>query len=238
MNFQTQATFHPLRYFLNSENLVFGITDIVTYILGTIFIVILPGPNSLYVMSIASRFGIKVGYLGAFGVFVGDLILIICTVLGAASLLHAFPWLFIVLKIVGASYLSYLGIRLLIASIATWKNPAKNMQADSNTENKIKQFHPFRTALTISLLNPKAILFYLSFFVQFVDPDYPYPILSFAILSVVLQIISMSYLTLLIFSGVRLAGFFNARYKIAATCVAGVGILFCGFGIKLALSTM
>ena len=197
---------------------MFGITDIVTYILGTIFIVILPGPNSLYVMSIASRFGIKVGYLGAFGVFVGDLILIICTVLGAASLLHAFPWLFIVLKIVGASYLSYLGIRLLIASIATWKNPAKNMQADSNTENKIKQFHPFRTALTISLLNPKAILFYLSFFVQFVDPDYPYPILSFAILSVVLQIISMSYLTLLIFSGVRLAVFFNARYKIAATC--------------------
>ena len=238
MNFQTQATFHPLRYFLNSENLVFGITDIVTYILGTIFIVILPGPNSLYVMSIASRFGIKVGYLGAFGVFVGDLILIICTVLGAASLLHAFPWLFIVLKIVGASYLSYLGIRLLIASIATWKNPAKKMQADSNTKNKVEQFHPFRTALTISLLNPKAILFYLSFFVQFVDPDYPYPILSFAILSVVLQIISMSYLTLLIFSGVRLAGFFNARYKIAATCVAGVGILFCGFGIKLALSTM
>lgn len=96
---------------------MFGITDIVTYILGTIFIVILPGPNSLYVMSIASRFGIKTGYIGALGVFTGDLILILCTVLGAASLLHAFPWLFIILKVVGASYLSYLGIRLLIASI-------------------------------------------------------------------------------------------------------------------------
>ena len=90
---------------------MFGITDIVTYILGTIFIVILPGPNSLYVMSIASRFGIKTGYIGALGVFTGDLILILCTVLGAATLLHAFPWLFIILKVVGASYLSYLGIR-------------------------------------------------------------------------------------------------------------------------------
>ena len=94
---------------------MFGIIDIGTYIIGTILIVILPGPNSLYVMSIASRFGIKTGYWGALGVFTGDLILILCTVLGAASLLHAFPWLFILLKIVGALYLSYLGIKLLIA---------------------------------------------------------------------------------------------------------------------------
>ncbi|AXQ22191.1 leucine efflux protein LeuE [Acinetobacter wuhouensis] len=216
---------------------MFGITDIVTYILGTIFIVILPGPNSLYVMSIASRFGIKTGYIGALGVFTGDLILILCTVLGAASLLHAFPWLFVVLKIVGASYLSYLGIRLLIASFKTWFSKPQNIQANSDT-SATEQFHPFRTALTISLLNPKAILFYLSFFVQFVDPDYPYPALSFAALSVILQIISMSYLTILIFSGVKLASFFNARYRVAASCVAAVGLLFCGFGLKLALSTM
>jgi len=53
---------------------VFGITDVTTYIIGTILIIILPGPNSLYVMSIASRFGIKAGYQGAWGVFTGDLI--------------------------------------------------------------------------------------------------------------------------------------------------------------------
>ncbi len=216
---------------------MFGITDIVTYILGTIFIVILPGPNSLYVMSIASRFGIKTGYIGALGVFTGDLILILCTVLGAASLLHAFPWLFLILKIVGATYLSYLGIRLLIASVKTWNSKPQSIQANIETDTS-EQFHPFRTALTISLLNPKAILFYLSFFVQFVDPNYPYPALSFAVLSIILQIISMSYLTLLIFSGVKLATFFNTRYRIAATGVACVGLLFCGFGLKLALSTM
>ncbi len=56
---------------------MFGIIDIGTYIIGTILIVILPGPNSLYVMSIASRFGIKTGYWGALGVFTGDLILIL-----------------------------------------------------------------------------------------------------------------------------------------------------------------
>nr|WP_174505680.1 leucine efflux protein LeuE [Acinetobacter sp. Marseille-Q1620] len=216
---------------------MFGITDLMTYIIGTIFIVILPGPNSLYVMSIASRLGIKAGYLGAFGVFTGDLILILCTVLGAASLLHTFPWLFILLKVVGAIYLSYLGVKLLIASIKTWQHKPQKIESNTATTT-FKQAHPYRTALTVSILNPKAIFFYLSFFVQFVDPDYPYPALSFATLSVILQIISLSYLTLLIFSGIKLADFFNQRYKIAAIGVACVGILFCGFGLKLATSTM
>ena len=215
---------------------MFGITDIVTFIIGTILIILLPGPNSLYVMSIATRYGIKIGYIGALGVFTGDCILILCTVLGAATLLHNFPWLFIALKVVGALYLSYLGLRLLIAAYHTWANHTQRIQQDE-TENPQK-FHPFRTALTVSLLNPKAILFYLSFFVQFVEPNYPYPALSFTILSIILQILSMAYLTLLIFSGVKVANFFNQRYKLSAIAVATVGLLFCGFGIKLALSTM
>lgn len=215
---------------------MFGITDLLSYIIGTIFIVILPGPNSIYVMSVASRFGVKTGYTAALGVFTGDLILILLTVLGAASLLHAFPWLFVLLKVVGASYLSYLGIRLGIAGVKTWRSSSKNRATAAPVSSK--QFHPYRTALTISLLNPKAILFFLSFFIQFVDPNYPYPAISFALLSVMLQIVSMSYLTLLIFSGIKLAQYFNKHYKVAAVCVTGVGLMFCGFGIKLATSTL
>ncbi|WOE32354.1 MULTISPECIES: leucine efflux protein LeuE [unclassified Acinetobacter] len=213
-----------------------GITDLTTFIIGTILIVILPGPNSLFVMSIASKHGIKAGYQGALGVYTGDLILILLTALGAASLLHTFPWLFILLKIIGAIYLSYLGVKLCLAAIHTWKavaTPAQLRQPPS-----LEQLKPFRTALTISILNPKAILFYLSFFVQFVDPAYPYPAITFAALATVLQIISMGYLTLLIFSGAALARYFSYRYKFTAICVASVGVLFCGFGIKLATSTL
>lgn len=215
---------------------MFGITDLVTYIIGTVFIILLPGPNSLYVMSIASRHGIKVGYIAALGVFVGDCILILCTVLGAASVLHNFPWVFTTLKIVGALYLAYLGSRLCIAAWHTWYPQAQAITQPQHPS--ISVIHPFRDALTISLLNPKAILFYLSFFVQFVDPHYTYPQLSFAILATFLQILSMSYLTLLIFSGVKVATFFNRRYRLAACAVAWVGILFFAFGVKLALSTL
>ncbi|MCL6236027.1 leucine efflux protein LeuE [Acinetobacter sp. ANC 5579] len=216
---------------------MFGITDLTTFIIGTILIVILPGPNSLYVMSVASRYGIKVGYLGAFGVYTGDLILILLTALGAASLLHAFPWLFLLLKIVGALYLSYLGIKLFKAAYQTWNAVQMPEQLDTK-QLSLNELKPFKTALTISILNPKAILFYLSFFVQFVDPAYPYPAITFTVLAIVLQIISMSYLTILIFSGAKLATYFSHRYKFTACCVAAVGLLFCGFGLKLATSTM
>ena len=218
---------------------MFGIGDLGTFIIGTTLIVLLPGPNSLYVMSVASRFGIRTGYAAAFGVFTGDLILIVCTILGAASLLHAFPWLFTLLKVVGALYLGYLGIKLLIAAYKTWFPQAITSHGNTiATSNTTERVHPYQTALMISVINPKAILFYLSFFLQFVNPDYAYPILSFAILAIVLQIISMGYLSILIFSGVKLASYFNQRYKIAAICVASIGILFCVFSFRLASSTL
>lgn len=217
---------------------MFGITDLTTFIIGTALIVILPGPNSLYVMSTASRYGIKTGYRAAFGVYVGDMILILCTALGAASVLHNVPWLYMLLKIIGAVYLSYLGIKLIIAAYYTWQPKQQIALADVKLEPSVQQEHIFRTALTVSVLNPKAILFYLSFFVQFVDPNHAYPALTFCLLAFILQIISMSYLSILIFSGVKLAAYFNQKYKLTASSIAIVGILFCGFGIKLATSTL
>lgn len=70
---------------------MFGITDLTTYILGTIFIVLLPGPNSMYVLSVAAQRGVRAGFAGAAGVFVGDFILMTLAATGAAGLLKANP---------------------------------------------------------------------------------------------------------------------------------------------------
>jgi len=88
--------------------------------------------------------------------------------------------------------------------------------------------------LLISLMNPKAILFFVSFFIQFVSPDYPHPGLSFLILGVIVQLASAAYLSVLIFGGTRLAAIFRRRRRLSATATGGVGALFIGFGIKLA----
>ncbi len=210
--------------------MIYGITDITTFVLGTIFIVLLPGPNSLYVMTIASRRGIAAGYQGAFGIFLGDAILMILSATGVASVLQATPALFMLLKYAGAGYLTWLGAGLLRAALRIWQGRAEAKTAQTPTDAS----HPFRTALVISLMNPKAILFFISFFIQFVSPDYPHPELSFLILGVIVQFFSALYLSVLIFGGAHLAAQFRRRQRLSATATGGVGGLFIGFGIKLA----
>ena len=220
---------------------MFGIIDLPRFIIGTILIVLLPGPNSLYLLATASRYGIKRGYQAALGILTGDSILILATVLGAVSLIHAYPIIFTILKVLGAGYLAYLGIKLFLHSIGIWKNaknPVVATEVTPTSEPTMTVLHPFRTALTISLLNPKAILFFLSFFVQFVDPNSSAPMLSFLILAVILQFISFSYLTSLIFGGRKLARYFSQQQRLASLATCAVGILFLTFGAKLAFSTI
>ncbi|PLX72242.1 MAG: leucine efflux protein LeuE [Azoarcus sp.] len=214
----------------------YGITDLTTFILGTIFIVLLPGPNSLYVMSVASRLGVAAGYRGACGIFVGDMILMILATTGAASLLRATPELFLVIKYAGAGYLAWLGLSLLRSSFASWKQ--RGEESGETTPPDTNASSPFRTALMISLMNPKAILFFVSFFIQFVDPCYAWPGLSFIILGIIVQICSALYLSALIFGGVHLARQFRRRRRLAATATGSVGGLFIGFGLKLANATL
>ena len=208
----------------------YGITDLATFVLGTIFIVLLPGPNSLYVLTIASRQGIGAGYRGALGIFTGDTILMVLAATGAASLLQATPALFVVLKYAGGAYLVWLGIGLLRSAWRRWRG----VEEADETMPVADASRPFRTALIISLMNPKAILFFISFFIQFVAPDYPHPGLTFLILGIIVQFFSLLYLSMLIFGGVQLAALFRRRRWLAAAGTGAVGALFIGFGVKLA----
>lgn len=216
-----------------------GITDITTFVLGTVFIVLLPGPNSLYVMAVASRSGVAAGYRAAMGVFAGDTVLMVLSVLGAASLLKTTPALFTLVKYAGAAYLAWMGWGLLRSARRGWRappnpgsTPPENAQAPASGQR------PFRTAFFISLMNPKAILFFVSFFIQFVDPGYEHPALSFVLLGLVVQVCSAAYLSLLIFAGAKLAAQFKQHQRVSATATAGVGALFMGFGAKLASATL
>ncbi|MBQ0932886.1 leucine efflux protein LeuE [Ideonella sp. 4Y16] len=210
-----------------------GITDLTTYLLGTIAIVLLPGPNSLFVLSVAARRGVRPGYAAACGVFVGDTVLMTLAALGAASLLKAVPALFLVIKVVGASYLAWVGIQLLLGAIRRWRGELPPVD-----ESRLDLSQPFRKALVISLLNPKAILFFVSFFIQFVDPAYPWPALTFLGLGAIAQACSAVYLSVLIFAGMRLAAAFAAHRRTASAAASGVGALFLGFGAKLATASL
>jgi len=218
----------------------YGVTDIWTYLIGAIGIILLPGPNSLYVLSVATARGVRAGYQGAFGVFVGDTILLALTALGAASLLRTHPALFMVVKYAGAAYLTWVGINLIRGAIAKWRSGTPvEVDADAAVTQMVANLQqPFKRALVISLLNPKAILFLLSFFVQFIDPTYDTPAVPFLILGGIIMGLSALYLSALIFAGARLAQGFSRRKRLSSSLSGAVGGLFMWFGAKLATASL
>ncbi|MFE9930011.1 leucine efflux protein LeuE [Streptomyces sp. NPDC005533] len=214
-----------------------GVTDLPTYLAGLVLIILLPGPNSLYVLSVAARRGVRTGYKAAAGVFTGDAVLMLLTAVGAGALLRASPVVFTVVKFLGAGYLAWLAVGMMRGAWALWRTRRERDEARAAApaepgENE----RPYRRALLISLLNPKAILFLMSFFVQFVDPSYAYPALSFLVLGGLLQTGSFVYLTLLIFGGTRLSEAFRRRKRLSAGATSAAGVLFLGFAAKLAVS--
>ena len=222
---------------------MFGVVNLWTYVLGVIFIVLLPGPNSLYVLSVAAQRGVRQGYVGALGVFLGDTVLMVLAAAGAASLLETNLAVYHLVQAAGALYLGWLGINMLRAAWKRWRTPDTGLHAQSTAPHVMPPQHsgkrlenPFRKALFISLLNPKAILFFVSFFIQFVDPHYAHPALSFLVLGAIVQFFSALYLSVLIFGGVRVADAFRRRRRLSALTMGATGAGFFGFGVKLALA--
>jgi leucine efflux protein len=215
-----------------------GVTNPWTYVLGTVAIILLPGPNSLYVLSVAGRRGVRDGYVAAAGVWLGDAILMTLSACGVASLLHTYPWLFAVVKYAGAGYLGYVGIRLVLDTVRRTRGTPGSTVAEVVMADERPADRPFRRALVISVLNPKAILFFISFFIQFVDPAYAYPAVSFVILGVIAELISLAYLTALIFTGRYLAEQFRSRRRLSAWLTGLVGGVFVAFGVKLATASL
>lgn len=214
----------------------YGVTDLWTYVIGAIGIILLPGPNSLYVLSVATARGVRAGWQGACGVFVGDTVLLTLTALGAASLLRSNPGLFMVVKYAGAAYLAWLGLNLVWTAIDKWRSV--DATVEQAAETPVNLAHPFKRAMVISLLNPKAILFLLSFFVQFIDPTYETPAIPFLILSAIVMAFSALYLSALILAGARLAQVFRARRRLSGGLASAVGGLFVWFGAKLATASL
>jgi len=223
---------------------VLGITNVWTYLIGTVAIILLPGPNSMYVLSVAARRGVRYGYAAACGVFIGDAVLMTLSAAGVASLLRAEPALFAVVKYAGAGYLCWIGFGMLRGAWRRWRGPAAEPAAPQPAAAQpagpapAEERDPFRRALVVSLLNPKAILFFISFFIQFVEPGYPHAWLSFLILGTIAELVSAAYLTTLILTGNYLAAQFRRRRRLSTALTTGVAAIFVGFAVKLATASL
>lgn len=223
-----------------------GTVDLPTFVLGALLIVLLPGPNSLYVLTVGARKGVRTGYRAACGVFLGDAVLLTLTAAGAASMLKRSPATFDAVKYLGAAYLAWLGSGMVRSAVKAWRrrsaavsaSGAQNAEAAAMAAAVEAAERPFRRALVVSLLNPKAILFDLAFLTQFVSPHAAHPTEAFALLSTIVMLFSAGYLSVLIFTGHRLASAFRRRKRLAASMTGGMGSLFLGFALKLATASL
>jgi leucine efflux protein len=139
---------------------VLGITDFWTYVLGTVAIVLLPGPNSIFVLTVGAQRGVRMGYRAAAGVFVGDTVLMALAAAGIASLLRTYPPVFMVIKYAGAAYLAWVGLGIIRGAWHRWRDRGETTVAHHVPEPPAKatgmQRLSQRTGMTRASMRPGA----------------------------------------------------------------------------------
>lgn len=201
-----------------------GVTDYPAFVVAFIIFLLIPGPGNLVLITSTTKGGIRAGFAAAFGVILGDQILSWMAVAGLAAVLEASPVAFEAVQWLGAIYLVWLGFRMLLAKPGA--APVLN----------IKPYHYLRQALLITLLNPKAIVFYMAFFPLFVDPVQNRGLVTFGFLALTIAVLAFLYCVVAILLTYFLAERLRANSMISFALEKIAGLCLIGFGLRLALS--
>jgi leucine efflux protein len=203
---------------------VFGVADYGAFVAAIIIFLAIPGPGNLALITSTSKGGLAGGLGATFGVIAGDQVLMWAAVAGVAALLLAYPAAFHSVQWLGAAYLAWLGAKMLLARPGA--KPILN----------IEPRHYFRQAALITLLNPKAIVFYMAFFPLFVDPARHQGFLTFGVMAATIAVLTFAYGLIVVLLTHHLAQRLRANPVIGRILQKVAGLFLLGFGIKLAMS--
>jgi threonine/homoserine/homoserine lactone efflux protein len=203
---------------------MFGVADYGAFVATIIVFLMIPGPGNLALITSTGKGGLRGGFAATAGVIAGDQVLMWLAVAGVAAVLKASPVVFGAVQWLGAAYLAWIGFRMITAR-----------PGDAPIVT-IQPRHYFKQALMITLLNPKAIVFYMAFFPLFVDPVRHQGLPTFAFMAATIAVLTFFYGTVVTLLTHHLADRLrsNPRWTRALNRVAGVMLI--GFGAKLALS--
>ena len=201
-----------------------GVTDYGAFVVAIIVFLLIPGPGNLALITSTGKGGITGGLAATIGVILGDQVLMWLAVAGVAALLNAFPPAFHAVQWLGAAYLAWLGGKMLLAK----EGAAPVLH--------IKPRHYLRQALMITLLNPKAIMFYMAFFPLFVDPARHQGLTTFAFMALTIAALTFVYGSTAVLLTHCLAKRLRASPVISRSLEKLAGLFLIGFGIKLAVT--
>ena len=202
---------------------MFGVADYWAFVLAVIVFLAIPGPGNLAIITSTTKGRVGGGLAATLGVIVADQMLMWLAVAGVSALLAANPRVFGLVQYAGALYLAYLGVRMILARPGG--APILRMEP--------RRF--FRQAMLITLLNPKAIVFYMAFFPLFVDPARHQGLLTFGVMAVTIAALTFLYCVIVICITHFAAERMRASPRIAGWLNKTAGTLLVAFGVKLAL---
>lgn len=200
---------------------MFGISDYGAFCAAILLFLALPGPGTFALLTSTSKGGLRGGAAATAGLIIGDQILLWLAVAGVAALLSAHPGLFHAVQYLGAAYLAWIGLRLLLG------------RPGGVSPVRITSGHYLRQALLITLLNPKAIVFYMAFFPLFINPLSHRGMVTFAAMAATIALITAVYcLTLCAFAH-AISAQLRAHQRLARAMERAAGVFLIGFGIRL-----
>jgi len=200
-----------------------GISDFWAFVATVLVFLMLPGPGTFAILTSTAKGGKLGGYAALAGLMLGDWLLMLAALVGVAALLAAHPALFRSVQWLGVAYLVWVGLQLLRS---TGTVNASLVPIEPGTY--------FRQGFLITLINPKAIVFYMAFFPLFVDPASYRGVATLATMGPTISVLTFAYCSLLIIAGSWMAQRLRKHRTIGRwlSRLAGVGLL--GFGVRLA----
>jgi len=202
---------------------MFGVADYWAFVVAVIVFLAIPGVGNLAIITSTSKGRIAGGLAATLGVIVADQVLMWLAVAGVAALLNAHPGVFGLVQYTGALYLACLGVRMILARPGD--APVLNMEP--------RRF--FRQSMLITLLNPKAIVFYMAFFPLFVDPARHQGMLTFGVMALTIATLTFLYCVVVICITHFAAERMRASPRISGWLNKIAGGMLLGFGVKLAV---
>ena len=198
-----------------------GIADFGAFCAAILLFLALPGPGTFALLTSTGKGGFRAGAAATLGLIAGDQVLLWLAVAGVAALLAAHPTLFAGLQYAGAAYLGWIGLKLIFA------------KEGSASPVRIETHHYARQAFFITLLNPKAIVFYMAFFPLFIDAARHRGLLTFATMALTIATLTALYCLLLC----AFAGAVSAKVRAHRGLARGLerlaGVFLIAFGLRL-----
>jgi threonine/homoserine/homoserine lactone efflux protein len=204
--------------------MMFGIADYGAFCAAIVLFLALPGPGTFALLTSTGKGGFRAGAAATAGVIVGDQVLLWLAVAGVAALLAAHPAWFKAVQYLGAAYLAWIGLKLIFA------------KGGAASPVRIEPHHYARQAFVITLLNPKAIVFYMAFFPLFIDPARHQGLVTFGAMALTIAVITAVYCLTLCALAQAVTAKVKAHKHAARWMERAAGACLVAFGVKLGTS--